>query len=271
MTNRIILALLILGASPVFVPTIKADDLFDTPAGAEDDFAQAVDPDEAGTPPTDEPLEERVDTLTQDLKKLYGRYEELEFRLNQLEKRGATIAPASGNASGLSEDDAAILKMMTTHEANSKQEAVKKLRDEKTKEAVKTAPSLASGPAVASYDAAFALYKKADYSKAEKAFAFFIKQNPKDKMVHQALYWQGDCQLKTNQLNTAKVSFVQCYQKDQKGAKTPDALFGLGQVLLKENKQQQACTAWKKLEADFPKMPADLKKKLQDAKKAAKC
>lgn len=170
---------------------------------------------------------------------------------------------------GLS-DEEAVLKLME-NKATNKKEAVEKLRDNRTHEAEKNAPTLETGSPVAQYNEALALYKKGEYNKAERAFTSFIKLNPKDKMVHQAYFWQGDCRVHQNKNDAAKRAFVQSYQENKKGARAPDALYNLGLLLAQDKKTPQACTAWRKLQADFPKLPADLKKKLDVSKKKHKC
>lgn len=247
---------------------------------------------------------EDISALRSSLKTLTGRLEELEHLLREKtgisavhETKtiaiGPTVAPPiddseqsdSGEEADLTSlpDEEAVLKLMekkNTPELPEKnadknpsdaKKALEKIRSEKTKEAEKKSPTLQSGSPLAQYNTAMALYDKKEYEKSQKAFADFIKNNPSDKLTHQAYYWQGDCFMKIKQIAKAKGCFAQSYQKDKTGPKAPESLFGLGAALSQENKQQQACTAWKKLQTDYPKLSPDLKKKVQDAKTKNKC
>lgn len=186
---------------------------------------------------------------------------------------GAIDTPDSSDddtdVNGLS-DEEAVLKLMA-NKSTDKKEAVEKLRDKRTHEAEKNAPSLETGSPVAQYNEALSLYKKGEYDKAERAFTSFIKLNPKDKMLHQAYFWQGDSRVHQKKNDAAKTAFVQCYQENKKGPRAPDALYNLGLLLAQDKKTTQACTAWRKLQTDFPKLSPDLKKKLDASKKKHKC
>lgn len=243
---------------------------------------------------------EDIESLKNTLKALTGRLEEVEHLLRERtgisavhETRtiaiGPTVAPpideseqtndVEGPNTKTLSDEEAVLKLMEKKNTleiqpktpDKKSSDLEKLRSEKTKEAEKKSPTLQSGSPLAQYNTAMALYDKKEYEKSQEAFADFIKNNPSDQLTHQAYYWQGDCFMKIKQAAKAKGCFAQSYQKDKKGPKAPDSLFGLGAALSQENKKQQACTAWKKLQTDYPKLSPDLKKKVQDAMTKNKC
>ena len=243
------------------------------------------------------PSVEEFETLKKNLKILTGRLEELEHVVygklgisaaheTQTIAVSPSIIPPGKKEQNQQEneeeqttflpDEEATLKLMKKKEekpskALSPKKNIEKTRADKTKEAEKNSPSLQSGSPLAQYNTAMALYDKREYDKSQKAFAEFIKNNPKDALVHQAYYWQGNCLINTNQIPKAKLSFVQSYQKNKTGPKAAEALFELGNTLLKDKKRDQACTAWKKLQVDYPKMSPELQKKLQEAKTKNKC
>jgi TolA-binding protein len=61
------------------------------------------------------------------------------------------------------------------------------------------------------------------------------------------------------------------YRQNPKGERAPDSLYYLGEALMKLSQPTQACKAYAELEAVYPKVRADLKKQVEEAKAKAQC
>jgi tol-pal system protein YbgF len=145
------------------------------------------------------------------------------------------------------------------------------IRDAATKKAEDAAPELASGNAEAQYNEAFALFDKGAYREAERAFTYFIKTYPNDPLVSKAIYWKAECCLKQKNHKDAKILFVNAYKKNPSGPKAPDCLLRLGEILAIQGKNEDACTAWRKLRKDFPHMTSEMKTELSALKTTYGC
>ena len=160
------------------------------------------------------------------------------------------------------------------HDGSPKKKQKKNLeevRDTATKHAEDTAPSLPAGNALAQYNEAFALHESGAYKEAERAFSYFIKTYPNDPLVSKAMYWKAESCLKQNKQKEAKILFVNAYKKSPKGPKAPDCLLKLGEALALQGKKDDACTAWRKLQTDFPHITGEMKTELGALKKKYGC
>lgn len=144
---------------------------------------------------------------------------------------------------------------------------LEKIREKATQKAQEVTPTLPAGDGEAAYNVAFALHDKGEYAKAEKAFSEFIKNNPKDNLVSQALYWKGDCCVQLRNFKDAKVIFVNAFKKNPKGPKAPHSLLKLGEVFAMEGKKENAGVIWDRLENTFPNMKSDMKADLASLRK----
>ncbi|MBX9806034.1 MAG: tol-pal system protein YbgF [Alphaproteobacteria bacterium] len=148
---------------------------------------------------------------------------------------------------------------------------IEEIRETATKHAEETAPTLSAGNAEAQYNEAFALYNSGAYKEAERAFSYFIKTYPKDPLVSKAMYWKAESCLKQSKHKEAKILFVNAYKKNPKGPKAPDCLLRLGEALALQGKKDDACTAWRKLQTDFPHITSEMKTELGALKKKYEC
>lgn len=148
---------------------------------------------------------------------------------------------------------------------------LEKIRETATKHAEETAPKLSAGNAEAQYNEAFALYETKAYKEAERAFSYFIKTYPNDALVTKAMYWKAESCLKQGKQKEAKILFVNTYKKNPKGPKAPNCLLKLGDTLAIQGKKEDACTAWKKLEKDFPHLSHEMKGELTTLKEKYGC
>ena len=106
---------------------------------------------------------------------------------------------------------------------------------------------------------AFALLRRADYVGAEQALQTFIAENPKDPLAGNAQYWLGETYYVRKNWKDAAIAFAEGYQKYPKSGKAPDDLLKLAMSLGNMGQKANACTALRRLERDFPQLPANVR------------
>lgn len=102
------------------------------------------------------------------------------------------------------------------------------------------------------YEAAFTKLRNQDYVGAQAGFDAFIKANPGNSLVPNAMYWLGETYYVRNQFPEATRVFAEAYQKYPKGAKAPDNLLKLGMALAGQGKTKDACVALGQLKKEYP-------------------
>jgi len=131
--------------------------------------------------------------------------------------------------------------------------------------------ALPAGSASDQYNFAFGLLKQADYPAAEAALRSFVRQHPDDGLAGSAQYWLGETYFARGNYSEAAVAFAEGYKRYPKGAKAPDDLLKLGMSLARANQKQNACTAFTKLDHDFPNPGSAIKERARDEKKKLGC
>lgn len=254
-------------------------------------------------------IDARLAELEQDLRVGTGRIEEMTFQLQQIGQRlekliadvdyrlsalegmpgrqlsstqpsppnAATVptavqkavpaAPSSGVLGTLTGED---MKALPSTPAGSAAEAVSSPPPVQ-EEARKPESILPQGGAKERYSYAFSLLRKAEYEKAEAAFAEFVKLYPDDPLSRNARYWIGETHYVRAQYVKAAEVFLAAYQADPKGVKAPDTLLKLGMSLGNLEKKAQACASFDKLLTDFPKASSIILNKVKTERQRYGC
>jgi tol-pal system protein YbgF len=135
--------------------------------------------------------------------------------------------------------------------------------------------SLPQGSPQQQYDFAYGLIEKArsdaDYASAAQAFGDFLEKNPKGPLASNARYWMGESHYVRKDYNNAARVFLEGYQADQKGPKSPDTLLKLGMSLTNLDKKKEACATFDKLAKDFPDASSNIKRVLPRERTRAGC
>ena len=135
-----------------------------------------------------------------------------------------------------------------------------------------TAPSdLPSGSAQEQYNFAFGLLRRADYANAEKALKSFLQRYPNDDLAGNAQYWLGETYYVRKDYENAATAFALGYQKYPKNGKAPDNLLKLGMSLGNLGKKQEACSAFARLDRDFPTAPPNVKDRETNERQQVGC
>lgn len=250
-------------------------------------------------------LNARIDDLENQIRQLTGRFEEVEFtasqanrrmdkltedvdfRLNQLERGGAAPSgqqtgsveqvkptPAQQGVPAPGTPVARGSTSSTPGQAPTKEGILgampadaqgRPLQGGGNQQTAAAPPAAAGNPASGKgklpngtpqerYNYAYKLLVQSDYADAEAAFREFLSAHPKDALAGNAQYWLGETYYVRGQYEPASQAFLQGYQgyKGNSRGKAPDSLLKLGMSLAAMKKTPEACAALGQLGKDFP-------------------
>ncbi len=244
-------------------------------------------------------LEVRLSTMEDQIRDLLGKTEQNEFqnrRLNEsLEKlqrdvdfRFNEVNHTPQSAPNSQETLAAPSGPRKVPDENTKSELDKNGRSlGKTVDTVSkgsdtadddTAPSAPSGPLETNfatsrdhYNYAFRLLNQTQYDKAAESFAGFIKKYPKDPLVGNAYYWQGETYYIRRDYVKAADSFRQGFEELPTGPKAPDNLLKLAMTLNALKRDKEACVVLGQVVAKFKASSAAVAQKAEQEQKRIDC
>ncbi len=90
---------------------------------------------------------------------------------------------------------------------------------------------------VRAYEAAFRLYRKAEYAPAIDRFKGFLQTHPSSDYADNAQFWLGECYFKLDDYEQAVLAFDDVVKRYPEGNKVPDALYRQGIALMAIGKQ----------------------------------
>ncbi|MHA1108611.1 MAG: tol-pal system protein YbgF, partial [Alphaproteobacteria bacterium] len=214
----------------------------------------------------------RISQLEDELRRLTGKTEEflhaiqqmrarteklatdVEFRLNALERGGVATgapppapdnAPPPAAAAGSQPGFASGPRTLGTIRKNALP----------VPGAVAATPPKPKMTPKQQYDHAHSLIvKDQNFAEAEKVLRAFIETHPKHALAPNAYYWLGRTYYVRKAYQKAVFTFAEGFQKFSKSAKAPDNLLNLGMSLARLGKKKEACTAFKRLLKNYPKV-----------------
>ncbi len=131
--------------------------------------------------------------------------------------------------------------------------------------------ALPAGNAQDQYNYAMGLLTQANYPAAEQAMRAFVQRYPKDPLAGNAQYWLGETFYVRKDYANAATAFAQGYEKYPKGPKAADDLLKLGMSLTALNQKADACKSYARLQHDFPSPPQSIKDRLNAERQHAGC
>ena len=223
-------------------------------------------------------MEMRVSAIESQMRELNGRIEELGIKLNQMEKaldrklgdaefrlktledgqrtagEGKAPAAAAGTAPGVPPGTKPIAPMAPPSGSQQASAAP----------AASSAPMLLPpGTPDEQFKFAFDFLKQNDYAQGEKAMRAFADAHPNHPLTGNALFWLGQMYFVSKDYTKSAVSFAQSYEKFPDGSKAPESLQKLGVSLAQLNKKDEACTAFKQFQTQYPTAPVATKQSVQ--------
>lgn len=121
------------------------------------------------------------------------------------------------------------------------------------------------------YKYAFRLLNQTQYDKAAESFAGFIKKYPKDPLVGNAYYWQGETYYIRRDYVKAADSFRQGFEELPTGPKAPDNLLKLAMTLNALKRDKEACVVLTQVVAKFKTSSAAVAQKAEQEQKRIDC
>jgi len=199
-------------------------------------------------------LEIRLDEIEDQMRKLHGKFEEVDFRMVDLAKKLDKII-------------ADIDMRIEAVEMSAKKPDPLDLPDDDSL-AIDIIPD---DPNASHYDIAFEFMRKSDYEKAAESFRRFIENNEDSELISNAYYWLGETYYVRKKYEKSAVNFLNGYKKLPKGEKAADNLVKLAMSLKNLKKKKEACTTFKKAIKEFPKIDSSLKERIKSEKNELGC
>ncbi len=220
-------------------------------------------------------MEMRVSAIESQMRELNGRLEELGLKLNQMDKnlerkmgdaefRLKTLEDAQrGAAEGKGPTTASAAPGVPP--------GTKPIAPMPAPGAQASAPPAASSAPVLlppgtpdeQFKFAFDFLKQNDYIQGEKAMRAFADAHPNHPLTGNALFWLGQMAFVNKDYTKSAVAFAQSYEKFPDGSKAPESLQKLGMSLANLNKKDEACTAFKQFQTQYPTAPVATKQSVQ--------
>lgn len=124
-----------------------------------------------------------------------------------------------------------------------------------------------SDAAAAAYENAFSLLKSARYDEAEAEFKTFLSAYPDHTLSGNAKYWLGESYYVRGKFSDAARVFAEAYQQNPKGPKAADNLLKMGMSLAGMDKKQDACVALGQINKEFANSGPVLRRADQEMKR----
>jgi tol-pal system protein YbgF len=121
------------------------------------------------------------------------------------------------------------------------------------------------------FDFAMASLKQGAYADAEKGFAGFLANNPKDKKASDATYYLGESYYLRGRKREAAEQFLKTSTEYANSPRAPQALLRLGQSLSALGAKEQACATFSEISRKYPNAPAMVKTGADREAKRAQC
>ena len=182
-----------------------------------------------------------LERLREEMRRLTGRIEELQYKLEQIEKRqrdfyldlDARITALGAGTTGSAAAAATTPAQPTTQGAPA-----------------------SSGNAKADFDAALGKLQSRDAKGALAAFQDFLRQHPNDPQIPQAHFWAGTAALQLKEYETARRHFARVVFDHPKHELAPDAMLGLANALQGMGDEVGSIDMLKRLVERHPNTPA---------------
>lgn len=122
------------------------------------------------------------------------------------------------------------------------------------------------------YDRAHTLIvKEQNFDEAERVLRDFIEKNPQHDLTPNAHYWLGRTYFVREDYQQAAFTFAEGVQKFPRSEKAPANLLNLGMSLARLGKEREACTAYSRLQQNFPDAEDSVKRRIPSEQARAKC
>ena len=239
----------------------------------------------------------KLNEIEEEFRKLTNRFEEVNFKLDNLSSRITKIQSDTQLRFSDLETGKNLNKTKKQNTKKTKLPGTEKAQDfgsapaynldpeEKTQgtqsveakasvfseERIPETSLLPNKPAKEQYDFAISFMKVGDYETAELALREFIDKNKTHKLAGNAQYWYGETFRIRQLYSDAATAYLDGYQNYPKSAKAPENLLKLGSTMVQLGEKDQGCKMIKGLKKQYPKASQSVLQKAQYEQKRFKC
>ncbi len=203
----------------------------------------------------------RINKLENDFRKITGQFEEIFFRIEQLQgkfdKLSSDINFRLSNTNNSKTESQNMANDTYAYPNNRSQvndsggdtEILGTLKSKKN-ESFDIANNFETPESF--YDYAKTSLMNLEYKEAEIAFKDFVKKYPKNELTPEAQYWIGESLFVREKYNEAILMYGEVIKKYKKSKKAPDSLLQIGISFANLNKKEAACDALRKVKKNYP-------------------
>jgi len=239
----------------------------------------------------------KLNEIEEEFRKLTNKFEEVNFKLDNLSSRVTKIQSDSQLRFSDLESSKITNPAKRKKEKKAKLPGTEKAQDfgsapaynldpeEKTQatqsieakatvfseERISETSLLPNKPPKEQYDFAVSFMKVGDYETAELALREFIDKNKTDKLAGNAQYWYGETFRIRQLYSDAATAYLDGYQNYPKSSKAPENLLKLGSTMVQLGEKDQGCKMIKGLKKQYPKASQSVLQKAQYEQKRFKC
>ena len=239
----------------------------------------------------------KLNEIEEEFRKLTNRFEEINFKLDNLSSRVTKIQSdtqlrfsdleTDGNSNITKKKNKKKAKLPGTEKAQDfgsakaydldpeeKTQATQSVGAKATvfsEERISETSLLPNKPPKEQYEFAVSFMKVGDYETAELALREFIDKNKTDKLAGSAQYWYGETFRIRQLYSDAATAYLDGYQNYPKSAKAPENLLKLGSTMVQLGEKDQGCKMISGLKKQYPKASQSVLQKAQYEQKRFKC
>ena len=232
-----------------------------------------------GKNPLPSKYQRRINKLENDFTKMNGQFEEIFFRLNQLQgkldiissdvdfrlstKNDATSGGLPVGARDRSDEKDTYAYPKNTSDVNTSggdTEILGTIKEQETKDvAIEIARNFQTPDSLFSYGKDS--LQNLNYSDAENAFRGFVEKYPKDVNTPSAYYWLGESLFVREKYPEAVLAYGEIIKNHKKHEKAPASLLKIGISFSNLDKKKESCDALKNILKQYPDSKGDILKK----------
>ncbi len=223
-------------------------------------------------------LELRFSNMEDELRAMRGKNEELSFQIRKLtennEKMQRDIEMRLNDLEGGKKPRAEETPAKSKAEDAAKEDPAASEKPSQTTagDGVLRAPSAENAQTPRDlYNHAFRLLNQTKYEEASAAFDSFTKKYPKDPLIGNAYYWQGETYYIRRDYVTAADNFRAGFEALPTGPKAADNLLKLAMSLDALSRGKEACVVLSQIVTKFKKESASVTEKAQSEQKRMGC
>lgn len=232
--------------------------------------------DDLSSPVSSSDMAVRVGEMDENMRKINGRLDEIEYKLKTFDERINMInrdidvrismlegKPIKSSGVGIQEPKEKFAPKVAENAPKSLLGAdIDKGSD---------VPTLPSKNAEQIYKEGLEYLKAKNYDKAEASFDSVLRRFPQDKLAGNAQFWLGEVYYSQGQYKDAAVAFGKVYKNYKDGPKGADGLLKLGMSMNELKNKDAACEAFMNMKQEFPKAEERITKKAAEEAKKLGC